>query len=821
MIKKIFASFLAVLFLAAPVWGQGTETSTDNFYSIDDFSGGLKSHFSQYLTPKNAALVAQNVRFNARYGSVAKRPKMLQVSACHAAPVKSLYRYYKSDATKYTIQTSSSYLDYVADSTGTCTQLLSGLSDGKRWTFNTYKDVVIGSNGTDANIKWDGKTQTTANTDGSRTAGDLATELGAAFAEQNTGSDLEASKWYQYKVAFYDGSVYKYSSARSNPILTGSTVRNVTLTDIPIGPAGTTSRIIYRTEGNSTRADVIADTDYKKVAAISDNVTRVFDDTVSDSTLSADAAPTWATVSAGLDVTPPHARFSLIHKDRLFLANDPSGITSGKSTIYWSDTFNPDYFNTATDYELIRPDDGDEITALKSFLGTLTIGKTTTWSKFYTDEASSLNWTPSSPFSFIGCIAPYSASNSQAGIIYLGRHGLYTFNGQGSELISDVVTGEIRDVLETNAVEAAGIYYDNQYLLSYTSEEGGSGSNDTVLILDLVRNDYVKDTKSIDSWGVFDAGTDFGTLYSGSSGNDGIVYSHSGTFNDLVYRYKSQFDLGTMNDVITTGDESDPGLELGWGVSIDSAVFSGSSINSYTPTTATINRKDLSGTWTSPAIQISAQTLDKIYWNEDLGSFGEVTWAIRTASTSGGLSAASWSSEYSSPSGSDISDVTGNVWIQLRATLSTTDISETPTLFLEDSFVMHLTYQQAGSNGESSILSLWKSGFTDFGAGESSKRIREIQVYYEGTAGTLTLQYENDQGASYSFDIDLAKNSSDATNDQYFGNGVEKIFSHIPNVSDQPVGRKWKFSLTESGSTEWSVNSIKVRFDNNSYVTFK
>lgn len=820
MIKKMLPSLLAFLLLAMPAWGQA-EVSTDNFYSIDDFSGGLKSHISDYLTPKNAATVAQNVRFNARYGNVAKRPKMLQLSACHAAPVKSVYRYYKSDATKYTVQTSSTYLDYVADSTGSCTQLLSGLSDGKRWTWSTYKDVVIGSNGTDPNIKWDGQTQTTDNTDGSRTAGDLATELGAPFAEQNTGSDLEASKWYQYKIAFYDGSVYKFSSARSNPLLTGSSVRNITLTNLPLGPAGTTSRSIYRTAGNSTRAAVVADTDYKKVATISDNSTLTFNDTVSDATLAGDSAPTWATVSAGLDVTPPHARFSLIHKDRLFLANDPSGTISGKSTIYWSDTFNPDYFNTTTDYELIRPDDGDEITVLKSYLGILTIGKTTTWSKFYTDEPSSLNWTISSPFSFIGCVAPYSASNSQAGIIYLGRHGLYTFNGQGSELISDVVTDDIRDILETNASEAAGIYYDNQYLLSYTSKAGGAGSNDTVLVLDLVRNDYAQDVKNIDSWAVFDAGTDFGTLYSGSSGTDGIVYAHAGTFNDLVYRYKSQLDAGTKDDVVSTGDENDPGLELGWGVSIDSAVFSGTSINSYTPITATINRKDLSGTWTSPAIQISAQSLDKIYWNENLGSFGDVTWAVRTASTSGGLSAASWSSEFSTPTGSDISDLTANTWIQLRATLSTTDINETPTLFLEDSFLMHLTYQQAGSDGESSILSIWKGGFTDFGAGEASKRIREIQIYYEGTDGTLNVQYENDQGVSYDFDIDLAKSSSATTNDEYFGNGTQKIFVHIPNVSDQPTGRKWKFTLTESGTTEWSVSSIKVRFDNNTYTTFK
>lgn len=813
--------FLLSLFLLLPsivfAQAQTGATSLDSFYQIEDFSDGLTSHISDYLIKKGSASRADNVRINSTYGALAKRDKMLQLSACRSSAVKSLYRYYKSDATKYTIQTSSTYMDSISDTDGSCTNLATGLSDSKRWTWVTYKDVAIGSNGTDSMKKWDGESQTTANTDGSRTAGDLVTDLGAPFAEMNTGSNLDASSWYQYKVAFFNGTSYTYSTARSNPLQTGSSVRDITLTDIPIGPEDTTSRIIYRTEGKASRSAVLAETNFYKVASIADNSTRTYNDAITDVTILADAAPTWSTVSAGENVTPPKAKFLVIHKDRVFAGNDPSGVESGKSTIYWSDPLNPDYFSTASNYEVIRPDDGDQITGLLPILSQLFIPKENSWTKFYTDSASDAEWTLSSLWSNIGCVAPYSLVSTPIGAVFLGRYGLYSFGGNTPELISDSVTDKVRDVLATNINEVAGVYQDNQYLMSYTSSESGSGYNDRVLILDLVRKGYVIDTKNIDSWAKFDSGTDYGTLYSGSSSTDGKVYAHSGTFNDLVYRYKSQFDAVTPDSVIVRGDENDPYLTLGWDKTWTTVTGTWASQGSKTWLV-----KSLTGTWTSPAIQVNARTLDKIYWNENLGSYGNITFAIKTASSEAGLSGASWSSEFSNPSGSDISGLTANTWIQIRASLSSSVYTETPELYLEDSFVFHMTYQKEGSTAESSILSLWQSGLTDLGGNSDyPKRIKEIQVFYEGTEGTLNLAYEDDQGTSYNFDINLATSPSASSSDYYYGNSTEKIYTHFPRVDNSPVGRKWKFTVTENGTTAWKINRIVVRFDNNAYVTYK
>lgn len=812
--RKFILTAILLLGLTFPAGAQ-------QFYEITDFSKLLQSHVSPYLTGKGSAVKAFNVRANKEYGALVKRDKRLLYSQCRTAPVKSIHRYYRSDNTEYTLATSSTFLDYVDDD-GNCTELKSALTDGKRWAWVTYKDIAIGTNGSDSPIKWDGESTTTANTDGARTAGDLVADLGAPFAELNTGTDLDASSWYQYRIAYYDGTTYSYSEARSNPILTGSSVHNITLSDIPLGPSGTTQRIIYRTVGDASKAAVLADTSFYRVATISDNSTRTYNDAISDATILSDTAPTWATVSAGTDATPPKSRFGVIHKEKLFLANDPSGITSGKSIIYWSDTLNPDYIDVNTDYELIRPDDGDEITFITNLLGILTIGKTNSIQKIYTDNSDDSQWVVSDPFTFIGCVAPYSMANATTGIIYRGRHGLYMFNGQRPELISDVVTDHIRDALETSIGDMVGAYHDNQYLLAYTSKETGAADNDRVLILDTVRNAYAIDLINVDSFVVFDSNDDFGELYSGSSTTDGKIFAHSGTFSGLQYRYKSELEGGTIDSVLIAGIESSPFMELGWGVTIDSATYAGVTLDSAVYASGTIDRPSTTGYWYSPVVQVSANNYDKLYWNEDLGSFGDVTFAIRSASSSAGVDSATWSSEVSDPSGSDLSGFTANDYTQLRATLSTTDITTTPQLYLENFFVIKMSYNRSGAAGaESSILSLVESGWDNFGD-ERPKIIKEIQVFYTGDTGTLTIGYDNAKGSvDASFDIDLTVNPTASSQDHYFGTEGEKIFVHYPSLTNQPSGRNWKFTITDNGIEEWKIRKIIVVFDQQPYVSYR
>lgn len=810
--------------------GPQPDSQQNQWYEISDFAPGLQSHISSYMTPKGAFTDALNVRFNVNYGAVSKRSARVLLSQCHAAPVKSLYRFYKDDETKYTIQTSGTSLSYVSDSTGLCTDLLTTLTNGARWTWVTYKNNAIGTDGTDRAVKWDGNLLSTANTLAARTAGDLATQLGAPFAQLYTGTDLLASKWYQYKVAYYDGEVYKFSQARSNPLLTGTSVHDISLSDIPLGAVGTTERLIYRTLGQTSRVNVVADSTYYLVGTINDNSTRTYNDTNSDSTISSGggASPTWSTVSAGIETTPPLSTLACIHQEYLFFANDPSGTPYGKSTVYWSSVFNPDYFTTATDYDLIRADDGDQITSISNFLSILTISKENSWQKLYTNTAAPSGWTVGDPVDPYGCIAPYSSIVGTGGIYYLSRAGLRTFNGQASSLISDVVTDKINDIQASNLNEVVGAFQNNQYFLAYTSQSGGSAINDKVLLLDLTRNAYAEDTENVSSFAVFGSGTDTGILYSGSSGTDGSTWAHSQGFYTLIQRYKSDLDAGTFSHTQSNGTEQFPYLSLG-----SNETWAGDTSGAWNAeSTSTWLVEASPGTWISPVIEIDASKYEKLYWNANLGSTGNITFAIRGGATSGDVSSASWSSEYTTGTGSDISGLTAYPFIQIRATLSTSDFTQSPIVFLNNDYLIQLDYDKAGLTGETSIPSFLQTGYTDLGLPispyyphpQNIHIIKEIQVHYTGTLGTMTIGIiDDDNKVNLSFPIDLSVDptASGSAAKQYYGTSTDKIYDYIVPINDNAVGRKFKFTVTENGNTDWQIRKISVRSDSAPYTLYQ
>ena len=807
MRKVLFALLLSLLIVPSV-------HAEDQFFILNNFSAGLTSHKTGSLIDTGEAQESLNVRFNEDYGALAKRQKRLVLSACHASPVKSLYRYYKSDSTKYTISTSSSYIDYI-NSAGTCQSIYESGTDGRRWSFTTYKDNVIAMNGVNMAKKWDGEVQID-NADGSRTDGDLVADLGAPFAELDTGTDLDASSWYQYKVAFLVSGSYYYSDARSNPIETDASIYNIALTDIPLGPAGTSARYIYRTEGQASRAAVVADTTFYLIDTLSDNSTMIYADSESDATISSDAAPTWSTASGGINATVPYGKYIAINNERLFIGNDPSGVFYGKSTVYWSDILNPDFFVQDVDYELIRPDDGDEITFLKNLLGILTVGKTRTISKFYTEGAST-NWTVSNPFSFMGCVSPWAAVNGINGIIYPGRYGLYNFDGQNSSLVSDVVTDKMRNILETNQDEVTGIYHDNSYFMAYTSADSGAANNDKVLILDITRNAYTEDDSHVDSFANYDSGDDYGILYSGSSEIDGSIYASGETFSGLIYRYKSQFDSGTSDETAIGGGEDFPTVTLGsndtWAMS-GSETWGGSGVKTWL-------LDELTGSWTSPVINVSAGSLDKLFWNEDLAVTGDITFQIRSGDTIGATESASWSDSFSDPSGSDLSGETPNNYLQFRANLSSGLYTETPSLFKSDAFLVKLSYRKSGEEIEPSFFSLWKGGEENFG-NAYAKILKEIQIYYEGTEGTLTVTLENELGVKDSFDIDLSVDPTNNNTDSYFGTSSDKIYAYIPNIIDGlPTGRFWTIKYSDDGTEQWKVTKGIVRLETLNYSTFQ
>lgn len=809
---KRFIAIILCLALALPAQGA--------VFVFDDFSKGLNSHISEYSLSPNQSAELRNLRVNYEYGNLAKRDPRIQYVDAGSSEITGLHRYYVSDGSEYTIIANSTNIEYTQGSS--TTNLKTDLNDGLRTSFVTYNDNVIATNGTDQPIKWDGSTAAASDTDGARTSDNLMAEVGAPFAELDTGTDLDASSWYQYKVMFYDGTNTYYSTAVSNPIQTGSSVYNIALTDIPLGDSTITERYIYRTEGQSTKAD-LASANYKLVDTISDNSTTTYSDSTADGSLTT----AWDE-SGKYDVTPPTGKYCLIHQQRLFIA----GNSTYGSRVYWSDEFNPDFFSRL-DYERIRPNDGDEITFIANLLNILVIGKNNTIQKLYTDTASESDWYPSNPFSYIGCIAPYSVATSPIGVIYYGRNGIYRFTGQRSQLISDAVTEQINDVSQIALDDVFGYYYDNKYYLAYRSTDSGASINNRVLIYDIIRDSYMLDTIEVNCMTAFSGSDDFGTLHSGDPSTDGIIWAHEFNPRNLSIMYKSDLDAGTFDDARTYGTEDNPYLEISWDCTIDTwltelqsrdgSISTIDDIGTYLPN-AIIDRPDTDGSWTSEIYRINAGSLDELNWNEDLNIYGDVTLQIKTCDDSA-CSGDSFGSTYTDSTGSDVSGETAEDWVQFKVNLSTSDINYTPLLFKGSGDVIKLTYTITGDTKENDFLSKWNSGWRNFTPSTNLKTLKRIKIYYQGTEGDLDFRYYNEEGdIDNTFTIDLSIAPDESSEDKYMGFGDSKVYTYFPPLNENglnPTGQLWRFEVTNEDITQFTIDRIEVVYEPEEYYPWE
>lgn len=736
--------------------------SKGNIFLIEDFSGGLNSKLSPFALPKSQSDIAENVRFDTQLKALSKRDKILVYGTADATnPILGLHRFYLADATKVLLTDFSNKIAKGNDTTGVFTNILTLTQSSRKAQWLTWHNLAIMTDGYNQPVKYDGTSSS-------------ATYLGSLLAT-DAGSGTGTSGTYNYKVSCYTTSYELSLGAVSNSIV--MTGHDISLSMIPICPntflgETVTGRKIYR-NGNG-------DTTYKLLSngTIANN-TAV---TLTDSDADGDRG---ATLSATTTSAPPVGRLSVIHANRLWIANDPAH----PSRIYYSEDSSHDVF-LPTSYLDIRQNDGDEITFAKNVLGKLTIGKTNTIQKVYTDGDPSTDWEISDPFSFVGCASMYSAVNTPLGLVYLSNNGIYVFSGQYSELLSDSVTPEIKDISPSNIANTWGEYYKNSYYLTYTSSKSGGSVNNRVLIVDLLSKAFSIDTLSINVFTVLRSGSDVEVLYSGGSAS-GKVYAHNDSTKEVVHRRNSDF-TGTFTSmgIVSAdagGDADSPILDLERTATIDALVGTIDSL------TGTIDRSSLTGNYISQPLTIGASRFDKIYWNETLPTAGSnVTFAVRSATNDTAISSAVWSSEYTDPSGSDISANTANTVVEYRISETTDDLSFSPTVYKGNNFNVRLTYNIAGATDETTIPLRWRTGWLDFGAPAWQKTLRKIQVDYDSaSAGTLNIGFANYAGQTDSFAIDLATYPSEYI--EYFHNGAF-------------LGELFRMDITES-----SLNALKIK----------
>lgn len=767
--KKLLFIFLLIICL--PVYAQedtGTSivkaaknaSAKGNIYVIDDFSGGLSSKISPFNLSKKQADIAENVRFDSQLTALTKRDKVLVYgTASSTSPILGLHRFYLADGTKVLLSDYSSTIVKGNDTTGAFTSILTLSQADRKAQWLTWHNLAIMTDGYNQPVKYDGSSTS-------------ATYLGSALAT-DSGSGSGPNGTYTYDITCYTASTEYSLGAASNSLTVVNHTINLSM--IPICPdtlvgLTTVGRKIYRTTtGGST---------YKLQQTIANNTAVTATDSTADGSLGATLAPTST-------IAPPKGRLSVIHDNRLWIANDPNH----PSRIYYSEDSSHDIF-LPTSYLDIRQNDGDEITCAQNVLGKLTICKTNTIQKVYTDGDPSTDWEISDPFSFVGCASMYSAKMTPLGLVYLANNGIYVFSGQYSELLSDSVTPEIKDIAPSNIANTWGEYYKNAYYLTYTSSKSGGTVNNRVLIMDLLSKAFSIDTLSINVFTVLRSGSDVEVLYSGGSAS-GKVYAHSDSTKEVIHRRNSDFTGTFTNMAIVSadagGDSESPVLDLERTATIDALVGTIDSL------TGTIDRSSLTGNYISQALTVGASRFDKIYWNETLPTAGSnVTFAVRSATNDTTISSAVFSSEYTDPSGSDISANSANNVIQYRISETTDTYSSTPTVYKANNFNVKLTYSIAGATDESAIGLRWRTGWLDLGVPAYKKVLRKIQVDYDSAStGTLNIGFENYTGQNTSFAINLATYPTEYI--EYFADGAF-------------LGELFRMDITES-----SLNALKIK----------
>ena len=177
----------------------------------------------------------------------------------------------------------------------------------------------------------------------------------------------------------------------------------------------------------------------------------------------------------------------------------------------------------------------------------------------------------------------------------------------------------------------------------------------------------------------------------------------------------------------------------------------------------------------------------------------DVVFDIRTGGTVSACNSSPWRGTLTNPAGSDLSDLTSSNYLQYRIWMSSSDPQYTPLITKVGSYAIRITYSVEGTTPEATVPFHWRSGWQDFGYSGYIKSLKKFYAYYESeSTGTLTFQFENLDGDTDSFIIDLAENPSDYTN--YFTGG------EFP-------GELFRLDITEDSLYDLRIKKIILVFD--------
>lgn len=791
---SVFGLSLLGLLILAPI---PLPSEQDQVALFENFQG-LNTIISDQNLPPQFATRSENIRFTP-IGSLKKRFSFSKYNGTSLGtdPIYFGTRFYFTDdsnaSARKLVVAYGTTLKSATDSTGTFSNITTGLTANLFFTSVTYKDNLYMCNGTDSCQRWSGSGNT-------KVMGVAIPGSGTTAASGGAGNLANGA--YDYKIVFlYDGLQESNGQDTATSFTVSGGAKNVDLSSIPTGAAdqGVTKRRIYRTKaGGGT---------YFRVATISDNTTTTYTDTTADGSLD-------TTLKIPTDhFSPPAFKYITIHKERIF------GVKKNSSDLYFSKieagVSLPDVFDTTNNVISVSPDDGDIIQAIEEGPdGILTIFKRNSVRKLFVGTAPPEEWEVSAIFDPHGVVSPYSTARSPQGIIYFSRTGLdkrsiRIFNGQSSQDISERIQPTLVDISRTLIENIVGNYHDEKYRMTYADRTTGAVENNRILIYDFERDAYSKDLKNVNAFIPWDGAGDQGQLYTGDSG-DGFIYLEDSKTSDLFIKLLSQVSGGTFTQTVSGGTETAATITL-----IQSEIADDPGTQTWSQLSGTANQWNKhgseistwwpSGQWVSPVYEINAINLVSLYWTETVAGNNKVQFWIRTGDSSAVTTAATWNGPYTTPGGSTISAVSAGQYIQLKAQLYTKDTAAVVTPKLSRSTSAdpndYVIWVSAGLGvpAETTTKFVWETGNYDYGNDTVRKRWRNLNAFHESgqpAADTYAIYYSVDGGAESSFTVDMNVDTTKSV--KYFPITV--------------IGRRLKLRVEEISDDTFEFKNLQISF---------
>jgi hypothetical protein len=419
------------------------------------------------------------------------------------------------------------------DLTKTFASSLTGWSTTSSVWFWQYLNYVYASNKTDAPQKWNGSAWSAMGVAAPLTAVTLA--VGGAGTPNGT---------YTAKVSYVTPTVESNPGPASASVTVVS--QQISISSIPIGPAGVTKRRIYFFKTGVSSV-------YLMAIEIADNITTT-------ATLTTDQ-PSWTTAALLQQDPPPTGPWlTMLFKNRLWKAGDPTLIRR----VFFSQVFIPEAW-PQTFYVDIPFSFNDEVTSL-FVLGDqlLVFGHT---EMYYVLGDSPFSFIVRKSFVIRGTPSPWGIAKVDNTALYFSRFGLLSFDGVQGRVTSDLIepqfTGIFQNVRAVNYAATGTVslaYYDRLKAAVVSFPTGINTINDTTWWFFLRRQGWVQDTRASRLLMTLDGKGDLGDLYSFDVDNGYLrQWDPDSVYSDDGVAIQARFKTGVL-----TGDNPLTTKIWGW-----------------------------------------------------------------------------------------------------------------------------------------------------------------------------------------------------------------------------------------------------------------